>query len=603
MNERLTEQIARNFLRDLDYYIDDSLIVEEQQSQNPRVSKLLKQASKQGNGPGYPEFIIRSKQHSNFIIIIECKADILKHESVNLDNYKDYAVDGALLYASYLAKEFDVLAIGISGETIDEINVSHYLYLKGTDEYHEFLGDEILSFYDYYKSYIESPKKFNKDYSMLLSYSQDLNDLLHDKKIKESQRSLLISGILIALQNNAFIKSYKEHRKAGELAKSLVDTIASELNNSDLESEKIKNLKHAFSFIRTHTTLSNDKQFLENLIDSIDNKVNSFIKTYKYFDTLGQFYIEFLRYANHDKGLGIILTPPHITELFSDLANVDTNSVILDNCCGTGGFLISALKSMIIDSKGNSKKVEDIKKEQIIGIEYQDDIYALAVSNMIIHGDGKSNIFQGDCFKNVSKVRTKYNPNVGFLNPPYKVTKNDTEELKFVLNNLEMLEKNGKCVAIVPMRCALAQRGKTAKLKEKIFENHTLEAVMSMPDELFYNSDVSVVTCVMVFTAHKPHPEGKETWFGYWKDDGFIKVKNKGRIDDNNEWEKIKHEWISTFRNKKVKSGYSIMQEVNAKDEWAAEAYMETDYSKLTKDDFEEVIKNYVAHHFLDSGD
>ena len=83
---------------------------------------------------------------------------------------------------------------------------------------------------------------------------------------------------------------------------------------------------------------------LKDIVDEIDGKINNFIKTYKYFDTLGQFYIAFLRYANNDKGLGIVLTPPHITELFCEISNINKDSVILDTCTGTGGFLISAMQ-------------------------------------------------------------------------------------------------------------------------------------------------------------------------------------------------------------------------------------------------------------------
>ncbi len=121
-------------------------------------------------------------------------------------------------------------------------------------------------------------------------------------------------------------------------------------------------------------------------------------------------------------------------------------------------------------------------------------------------------------------------------------------------------------------------------------------AVMSMPDQLFY--PIGAVTCIMVITAKKPHPKNKKTWFGYWKDDGYVTSKNK-RIDANNLWKKIKENWINTYKNKEVIPGYSIMKEVNANDEWCAEAYMQTDYSKLTKDDFINTIKNYVAYQFL----
>jgi hypothetical protein len=64
----------------------------------------------------------------------------------------------------------------------------------------------------------------------------------------------------------------------------------------------------------------------------------------------------------------------------------------------------------------------------------------------------------------------------------------------------------GTCIAIVPMQCASAQKGKVLELKKQLLKRHTLEAVLSMPDELFFNSDVTVVSCVMIFTAHKPHP-------------------------------------------------------------------------------------------------
>jgi len=173
------------------------------------------------------------------------------------------------------------------------------------------------------------------------------------------------------------------------------------------------------------------KQLID-IIKDIDQKVNSFMKTYQYFDTLGRFYIEFLRYANNDSGLGIVLSPLHITDLFCELADVDENSVILDNCCGTGGFLISGMKKMIELSKEDNNKIKNIKKNQIVGIEEKSNIYSLCVTNMIIHGDGKTNIFHDSCFVAQSKVLAKYKPTIGLLNPPYKTDKKvDIEECVF----------------------------------------------------------------------------------------------------------------------------------------------------------------------------
>jgi type I restriction-modification system DNA methylase subunit len=324
------------------------------------------------------------------------------------------------------------------------------------------------------------------------------------------------------------------------------------------------------------------------------------MQTHKYIDTVSQFYIEFLRYANHDKGLGIIITPPHVCDLFVELAGVNKDTVVFDNCCGTGGFLISAMKKMMKDANGDVGKETQIKKQQIAGIEYQEDIYALAISNMIIHLDGRSNIYLGDCFQESGKVKEKFSPNVGLLNPPYKTEKKDVEELEYVLNNLETLQPGGKCVAIIPFSCVNDDTTIARGLKNRILSKHTLEAVMSMPEEVFHDSIVNVVTCAVVITAHQPHPKGKKTWFGYWRDDGFVKVKNKGRIDLNHTWDSIRSKWVNIYRNREIVDGLSVAREVTEADEWCAEAYLQTDYSKIAMTDYEQTVKQFVLFNLMD---
>ncbi len=591
-NERITENIVRKHFNSY----SDECTIEEQKSLIPKIDKLLKNASKKGNEKGHPEFIISSlKNNPDFIIVVECKANIAKHQSSTLDKYEEYAVDGALLYASFLSKEYDVLAIGISGQNLIELKVSHYLYLKGEKKPVPIFGNKLLDIESYINGYLTSPEKFRQDYNALLDFSRELNVDLHHHKIPEKDRALLISSILIALDDKAFREAYK-YKESEELANFLVDTVSNVLRKASLLGKKLDNLNIQFSFIKTDTSLSTKEKVLKELIDEIDENINQFIKTHKYYDVLGQLYIEFLRYANSDTGLGIVLTPPHITELFSELAGVNKDSMVYDNCAGTGGFLISAMRKMTKDAKGDLEKGKQIKTKQIIGVEYQASIFALACSNMYIHQDGKANIINGDCFDNeVMEQVKKFNPTVGFLNPPYQVDKKkDTEELEFVLNNLEILQSGGTCIAIVPMQCALAQKGNKYEIKKQLLQKHTLEAVLSMPNELFFDSDIGVVTCVMIFTAYKPHPPNKETYFGYYKDDGFIKRKDKGRIDAFGNWENIKAEWVSSYINRKAKAEFSVNKIVTAKDEWCAEAYMETDYSNLSRQDFIRTIKNYV---------
>ncbi len=594
-NERKTEKIVRTHFEQF-----ENIIIEEQQSDNVRIKKLLSTASKNpsGTGGGYPEFIITSKDNT-LIIVIECKADVTKHESKGHNDFKNFAVDGVLLYASYLSKEFDVLAIAVSGETKELLKISHFLHLKNELKAIQILGNQLLPFNDYINWYMTSPAKFRQDYNILLDFTKKLNDKLHKNKILENQRSLLISSILIALENQAFKKSYSSHTNSENLANALVQTVSNELENAKITDKKLANLNTQFSFIKTDMTLSKKENILKDIIDEIDRNINSFIKTHQYIDVLGQLYIEFLRYANSDKGLGIVLTPPHITELFAELAEVNKDSIVYDNCTGTGGFLISAMKKMISDAKGDEAQIKKIKSKQLIGIEYQSHIFALAVSNMYIHQDGKTNILNEDCFDSVIIADIKkQNPNIGFLNPPYKSEKEDKAELEFVLKNLESLTVGGTCIAIIPMSSVLYQKGSNYELKKILLEKHTLEAVLSMPDELFFNSKVSVVTCIIIITANKPHPKNKETYFGFYKDDGFIKKRNKGRVDFYDKWEKIKEKWVEYFLNKKPEPGFSVNQKITAEMEWGPEIYLKTGYQKLTNQNFEKKLIEYNTFLF-----
>ncbi len=117
---------------------------------------------------------------------------------------------------------------------------------------------------------------------------------------------------------------------------------------------------------------------------------------------------------------------------------------------------------------------------------------------------------------------------------------------------------------------------------------------MSMPDDLFTTQITVVVTAIVVFRVYVPHPKNKETYFGYWKDDGFVKRKNKERVDAYDKWEDFKIRWLDSYVNRKSISGLSVTRKITATDEWCAEAYMETDYSTIDKEDFLLSLKKFV---------
>lgn len=594
-NERQTESLVRTHFS---AYAGE-VTVEEQQSQSRRIARLLRGASKSGAGQGRPDFIVRFAAEPELLAVVECKAQTAKHESADRTAHAEYAVDGALYYAMHLSDGFDVLAIAVSGVP-GRTRVSHFLQLRTQREPSPIFGDELLAPKDYIDGYRSDDGKYRQDFASLQRFIRALNDTLHIDKVAEGDRALLISAILIALERPAFKRAYLAEAQPKPLARLTVDAALESLRDAGVDGERLAVIKQAFGFLPTSPVLSTKPGALGEIISDIDDNVNSFRKTHQFRDVLGSLYIEFLRYANSDKGLGIVLTPPHITELFADLAGVNAKSIVYDSCAGTGGFLISAMKKMVADAKGNTAVERRIKASQIHGVELQSSIYALAVSNMYVHQDGKTSILHGDCFADsVVKYIAGLKPTVGMLNPPYKADKaRDVEELAFVECNLRTLHPGGVCVAIVPMQSALSQRGKIADLKRALLARHTLEAVCSMPNELFFNSKVGVVSCVMVFTAHRPHPRNKEVFLGYFKDDGFEKRKVGGRQDVDGRWEAIKQVWLEHYLNRRSKPGLSVTVALGPEDEWVPETYMETDYSVLEDGMFEQTLHAYSTYLF-----
>jgi len=260
---------------------------------------------------------------------------------------------------------------------------------------------------------------------------------------------------------------------------------------------------------------------------------------------------------------------------------------------------VSAMNYMLKKAGNNTEKKKKIKSSQLLGIEARSDMFSHACSNMMMRGDGKSHILYGDCFKEVNTdIIKSLKPTKAFLNPPYQ-DGNAAEQLEFVENALSCLVKDGICIAICQMSTTVSGAKDVIEVKERLMDNHTLEATFSMPIELFH--PVGVHTSILIFKAHTPHPEDKKTFFGYFKDDGFVKTKNHGRIDKNEKWEEIKKTWLTAYMNKESKVGLSVMQEVIAQDEWCVEAYMKTDYSSLLKEDFTNILKQYVAFQFLNN--
>ena len=613
-SERLTENLVRDKLRALGYKKpDNGITVEEQKSEIAKVKNLLSKASKNSKGNvGYPEFIISNRKDTAFMIVFECKPEVKRHESPTRDKPVEYAVDGVLHYAKHLAKHYTVLAVAVSGTTLSGMKVSNFLIPAGTMDPKVLVNEsgvpvgDIIPYDDYYRLASFDPDVAKKRHSDLLAFSKELHELIWTKaKISEEDKPLLVSGTLIALTNAAFMKTF-DALPAEDVQEAWLGAIKKELDKADIPQAKKDTMLQPYSTIAVHPNLGQPdsktaKEYpdgvFKEIITRIHDNVWPYISVYHDFDVVGQFYGEFLKYTAGDKkALGIVLTPRHVAELFSLIANVGPESKVLDICAGTGGFLISAMQHMLMKAVTEEQRT-DIKKNRLIGIENNPKMFALAASNMILRGDGKANLHQASCFDDavIDAVR-KLGPSVGMLNPPYAQSKSDAElhELYFVKQMLDCLVTGGKGIAIVPMACALS----SDSVREELMKHHTLDAVMSMPNELFY--PVGTNTCIMIWIAGQPHAQSnRKTWFGYWKDDGFVKTKHKGRIDVSGQWPALRDRWVDSYLNRTVHAGESVQETVAATSEWCAEAYLETDYDALSQSNFEREVKKFALFNLM----
>lgn len=608
-NERLTEAIVRDHFKS-DPFIK-SVKFEEQRSSNKRIQELLKGQSKgDGKGDGYPEFIISFPTNSNYVIVVECKAKISYHESANRDKPKDFAVDGVLHYAKALSSGFNVVAIAVSGETEDEVLVSHFYWKKGDKNYSETSDKKILSIDDYLQMFEDQffiSDFYTRDIAFKARY---LNEEFQAYTIPEYKRCTMVSAMLLALIDRDFKEKYCDFDTISELGQKMLAAIDAVFDDED---DMVRNKT---IILREFESILNEPLFEQEKIKHKDKKADeSTLEVAKYFidylernvyplvehsnigyDVLGRFYVEFIRYAASEQKSGLVLTPAHITELFCDLAELRIKDIVYDPCCGTGGFLVAAMQRMFKMAGGDKKLRKRIRKKQLCGCELRPDMFTYACSSMRFRGDGKSNLYNGSCFNNAQIIADNHKPTVAFLNPPYDV--GNSRQMEFIEHALKVLDEkaDGRVVAIVQFSCAIKDEKDLKAVKQRILAKHHLKAVLSMPDDLFY--PVGVVTCIMVFEANKPN-KGRKTWFGYFKDDGFEKRKHLGRIDVRNNYSAIKDKWLEAYRNQENIPGLSIRKEVTYEDEWCAEAYMETDYSHITMDDFERKLKEYIAFKFL----
>ena len=537
----------------------------------------------------------------NVTVLIETKQNFTVADEEQLSAYVEYekALTGNKTVAILANTINDNIKVW-RGVVADSDLMPKETALRTMDEY-----------VDFYTSKINDKEK-------VMQNTYKLNELLHRHSIPEKLRSQFVGTCLLALKNGL---DYSTPTLTAAQIRTRIREVLENLLNDDLnKAEKLALLNRNVLDNQYVRQLKIDA--IREILKFIEDNILPFIndKSTSGQDLLNLFFVTFNKYVGKsDKNQAF--TPDHITDFMSKITGVNKHSVILDPCCGSGSFLVRAM-TQALDDCATGAEQENIKKHQIFGIEFDENIYGLATTNMLIHSDGNSNIRQGSCFALADWIK-EAKPNIILMNPPYNGqrihlpksyvdtwTKDKKEDpskglyfVKFIADTLNSINHHAKLAVLLPVACAIGTSGEIARLKEEILKENTLDAVFTLPNEIFYPG-ASASACCMVFKIGTKHSDisNPDTYFGYYKEDGFKKKKNLGRVEQidactgKSKWVEIEKQWIELYRNRQSVDGLSATHKVNGDDEWLCEAYMKTDYTKLTEEDFQQTINDYLAY-------
>ena len=597
--------------------------LDPQGSEIKEINGALKSASKRGTGKvGKPEYVGVVK---DFVIVIEDKAKIENHIketenggiSTESTDITDYAVNGALFYAKHIIQNTNftkAFAIGVSGD--EKRHRITPLYVEDTEPYtriedvESFLNFNEQNIQDYYEKEILHENISEKKLREILHDAAELHEELRIYgSLGTREKPIVVSGILLALdeiENGNFSISSLVGDKTKTDGEKIYDAIKAKFERDPIKPERKRDkVLSQFNIIKDSEILNTvnktlAKTPLKRYAEFLNEKIYKAIKyTTSSEDYLGRFYSEFMSYGGGDgQDLGIILTPKHITDLFCELANLKKDDVVLDPCCGTAGFLVAAMHYMLNLAEDEADK-NHIRQQQLHGIELEEYMFTIAVTNMILRGDGKSNIDNQDFLSFKSGDLQRKGATVGMINPPYSMAKKkknaELYEINFIKHMLDSLTKGARAIAIVPQSSMTGKSKEEQQIKTEILKHHTLEGTIMLQKDTFYG--VGVIPCIAVFTAGIAHDKKHECKFINFEDDGYKVAPHIGLEETVSAKDKKQHLLDVWFDRMESTTEFCVKTTVTAEDEWLHSFYYFNDEIPTDKD-FEKTVSDYLTFEF-----
>ena len=464
------------------------------------VGKDIKDYQKAAAGTQHNFLDIRF-ENERLAILVECKNYFCKWDkSKILGQLQDYvrfekALSGKRIVAILAETEGDDIWVWYGHSVIiDDEHRSNETVLRTFEEYEDICFGKV------------------NDKIKVVDSIKSLNEKLHADGINEKLRSQFVGTCLLALKNGLVYKDVKEtlDPKTGKnlspekvIIKSMKDILEGLLTKSGSLNKAGKLAVLNNKVLGDQDVASLTYKELEEILEFIDRNVIPYIndKSTAGQDLLNLFFTTFNKYVGKsDKNQAF--TPDHICDFMSKAVGVNKKSRVLDPCCGSGAFLVRAMTDAMDDCDTEEER-EEVKKNQIFGIEYEEGAFGLSSTNMLIHGDGNSNVVQDSMFKR-SRWIEENNINIVLMNPPYNATKKccdpdytkswaakKKEDPSKGLHYVEWIARHVpstcRMAVLLPMQAAIGNSGDVKKFKKKMLDNYTLEAVFSLPKEMFYH--------------------------------------------------------------------------------------------------------------------
>lgn len=648
--------LANGWMRS--YKLDYKL---EQESLNTEIDRALDEYFSKNGGVGGnrpdAKLLLRDKNMVNYPVLIEYKG--YKNKLVALDSegkvanktaknqpdfkhINSYAVNGAVHYANALlhyTSYTDIIAIGMTGYKTEAGNLEHEIGVYYVSKSNFGIGQKIDNYTDFsflkksnFDKFIEKVKRLKltpdeieklkeqREREINASLVKLNNDIYQNEKgLSERDRVYLVAASIIAtlgvpgrvaaLEKSELKSSIETGNRDGDI---ILRKIKAFLDEKNLPQEKrdmiVRTLQNTLTTDNINKVENGESQ-LKRVFAKIVDDLGIYYKIGLTTDFTGKLFNEMYSWLgfSQDKLNDVVLTPAYVATLLARLARVNMDSYVWDFATGSAGLLVAAMNEMLNDAKNKIKSPDEfarksaaIKANQLLGLEILSEVYMLAILNMILMGDGSSNILNKDSLKEFNgnygfgKTDEKFPADAFVLNPPYSAPGNG---MVFVEKALSMMSKGYAAIIIQNS----AGSGKATEYNKRILKHSTLLASIKMPIDLFIGKS-SVQTNIYVFRVGETHQKDDTVKFIDFSVDGYTRTNRKKascNLRDTDHAKERYQELVDLVRFGKAKLNILTEKEYyegtidpeNGAD-WNQTAPIDT---KPTLEDFKKTVSDYLA--------